>query len=145
MKGHERAINSLKYNREGQRSILLLRFFFAHFLVAGDLIFTCSKDNKPTVWYADNGERLGTYKGHNGAVWSLDVSYYSEWLLTASGTCPPDYVLSSVLRLLCAYITIYVVADRCQVTTPPRCGMLKQARSSSHGNTRRLLAPWLSL
>jgi len=28
---------------------------------------------------------LGTYKGHNGVVWALDVSYYSEWLLTASG------------------------------------------------------------
>ncbi|WVZ62016.1 hypothetical protein U9M48_011811 [Paspalum notatum var. saurae] len=27
----------------------------------------------PTVWYADTGERLGTYRGHNGAVWTCDV------------------------------------------------------------------------
>lgn len=56
MKGHERPLTFLKYNREG------------------DLLFSCAKDNTPTVWFADNGERLGTYKGHNGAVWCCDVS-----------------------------------------------------------------------
>jgi len=66
LKGHERAINQILYNREG------------------DLIFTCAKDNKPCVWYADNGERLGTYKGHNGAVWTLDVSSDSRLLITGS-------------------------------------------------------------
>ncbi|WVZ21954.1 hypothetical protein V8G54_000498 [Vigna mungo] len=34
----------------------------------GDLLFSCAKDHNPTVWFADNGERLGTYRGHNGAV-----------------------------------------------------------------------------
>eukprot|EP00794_Sanderia_malayensis_P004547 gene4547-5145_t len=33
-----------------------------------------AKDNKPTVWYSLNGERLGTYDGHNGAVWTNDVT-----------------------------------------------------------------------
>jgi len=65
LKGHERAINLLKYNRDG------------------DLLFTCSKDHKPCVWYSDNGERLGTYRGHNGAVWCLDVS--SDSVLLATG------------------------------------------------------------
>lgn len=56
MKGHERPLTFLKYNRDG------------------DLLFSCAKDHNPTVWYADNGERLGTYRGHNGAVWCCDVS-----------------------------------------------------------------------
>jgi translation initiation factor 3 subunit I len=86
LKGHERAINQLKFNREGKRSHRLLPCAGSEQTLAGDLIFTCSKDHKPCVWFADNGERLGSYKGHNGVVWALDVSYYSEWLLTASGT-----------------------------------------------------------
>ncbi|KAJ6351122.1 hypothetical protein OIU78_007117 [Salix suchowensis] len=56
MKGHERPLTFLRYNREG------------------DLLFSCAKDHNPTVWFADNGERLGTYRGHNGAVWCCDVS-----------------------------------------------------------------------
>ena len=56
LKGHERPLTFLKYNRDG------------------DLLFSCAKDHTPTVWYASNGERLGTYKGHNGAVWCCDVS-----------------------------------------------------------------------
>jgi translation initiation factor 3 subunit I len=66
LKGHERPITKLKYNREG------------------DLLFSCSKDNFPTVWYTHNGERLGTYNGHSGAVWDCDVSWDSTRLATAS-------------------------------------------------------------
>ncbi|KAI3867682.1 hypothetical protein MKW92_036100 [Papaver armeniacum] len=66
MKGHERPLTYLKYNREG------------------DLLFSCSKDSIPTAWFADDGERLGTYKGHHGAVWSCDVSRDSRRLITAS-------------------------------------------------------------
>ncbi|XP_021774761.1 eukaryotic translation initiation factor 3 subunit I-like isoform X2 [Chenopodium quinoa] len=66
MKGHERPLTFLKYNRDG------------------DLLFSCAKDHNPTVWYADNGERLGTYSGHNGAVYSCDVSWDSSRLITAS-------------------------------------------------------------
>ncbi|CAI9089258.1 OLC1v1023799C1 [Oldenlandia corymbosa var. corymbosa] len=66
MKGHERPLTFLKYNTEG------------------DLLFSCAKDNNPTVWFADNGERLGTYRGHNGAVWSCDVSRDSSLLMTGS-------------------------------------------------------------
>ncbi|KAF5206239.1 Eukaryotic translation initiation factor 3 subunit i [Thalictrum thalictroides] len=66
MKGHERPLTFLKYNREG------------------DLLFSCAKDHTPTVWFADNGERLGTYRGHNGAVWCCDVSRDSTRLITGS-------------------------------------------------------------
>ncbi|KAE8687281.1 Eukaryotic translation initiation factor 3 subunit I [Hibiscus syriacus] len=66
MKGHERPLTFLKYNRDG------------------DILFSCAKDHTPTVWFADNGERLGTYRGHNGAVWTCDVSRDSMRLLTGS-------------------------------------------------------------
>ncbi|VDP29493.1 unnamed protein product [Soboliphyme baturini] len=67
LKGHERAITKVKYNREG------------------DLLFSSAKDKLPTVWYSDTGERLGTYNGHNGVVWCLDVSFDTSCLLTGSG------------------------------------------------------------
>lgn len=67
LKGHEGPITKLKYNREG------------------DLMFTCArKDKNPCVWWTDNGERLGNYKGHEGAVWDCDVDFTSTHLVTAS-------------------------------------------------------------
>lgn len=69
--GHERSITQIKYSREG------------------DLIFSCAKDNQPNVWYALNGERLGTFNGHNGAVWCIDVDWNTTKVLTGSAdnTC----------------------------------------------------------
>ncbi len=67
LKGHERSITTVKYNADG------------------DLIFTASKDTHPTVWYAESGERLGTFNHHKGAVWDIDPSFDSRYLLTASG------------------------------------------------------------
>jgi translation initiation factor 3 subunit I len=66
LKGHERPITRVKYNREG------------------DLLFTTSMDRAPTVWRSSNGERLGTYRGHNGAVRDIDVTYHSERVVTGS-------------------------------------------------------------
>lgn len=67
LKGHEGPISKLKYNREG------------------DLLFTCArKDSKPVAWYADNGERVGNYIGHEGAVWDVDIDFTSTILITAS-------------------------------------------------------------
>lgn len=66
LKGHERSITYILYNRDG------------------DLLFSASKDDKPTLWYSHNGERVGTYVGHNGAVWSMDVSYDSVLLISGS-------------------------------------------------------------
>ncbi|KAI8826625.1 WD40-repeat-containing domain protein [Fimicolochytrium jonesii] len=69
--GHTRSLTKIKYNNDG------------------DLLFSASKDNQPNVWFAHNGERLGSYNGHNGTVWDLDVSFDSTRLLTASAdnTC----------------------------------------------------------
>lgn len=65
--GHDRALTQIKYNREG------------------DLIFSSSKDQKPNVWFSVNGERLGTFNGHHGAVWCIDVDWTSTKVITGSG------------------------------------------------------------
>jgi translation initiation factor 3 subunit I len=49
----------------------------------GDLIFSTAKDLHICCWYAYNGERLGTYHGHQGAIWTVDVEPTST--LIASG------------------------------------------------------------
>lgn len=64
--GHERPITQIKYNP------------------AGDLLFTASKDPVPNVWFSLNGERLGTFDGHQGAVWSIDVSYDSKHFVSGA-------------------------------------------------------------
>ena len=66
LKGHERSITCVIYNRDG------------------DLIFTSAKDGRPTLWLSENGERVGTYEVHNGAVWHLDVSWDSKLLVSGS-------------------------------------------------------------
>ncbi|KAG8059012.1 hypothetical protein GUJ93_ZPchr0002g24549 [Zizania palustris] len=49
MKGHERSLTFPGYSHDG------------------DLHFSCAKDVTPNVWFADNGDRLGTCRGRNGA------------------------------------------------------------------------------
>jgi translation initiation factor 3 subunit I len=66
LKGHERSVTSVKYNKEG------------------DLLFSVSKHPSFAVWYTSTGERIGTYEGHNGAVWSIDVDRHSERVITGS-------------------------------------------------------------
>jgi len=56
----------LKYNREG------------------DLLFSTSKSPSFAVWYSDNGERLGTYDAHTGAVWSISVDSQTEHIISGS-------------------------------------------------------------
>ncbi|CCF56799.1 hypothetical protein KAFR_0B05030 [Kazachstania africana CBS 2517] len=64
--GHERPLTQVKYNREG------------------DLIFTCSKDSSASIWYSNNGERLGTLDGHAGTIWSIDVDSFTKYCVTGS-------------------------------------------------------------
>ncbi|CAI2176006.1 13449_t:CDS:2 [Funneliformis geosporum] len=63
---HTRSLTQIKYNREG------------------DLLFSVSKDHVVNAWYSHNGERLGTYNGHVGAIWTVDVNSTSSLLLTGS-------------------------------------------------------------
>ncbi|KAJ3550817.1 hypothetical protein NM688_g4994 [Phlebia brevispora] len=60
LQGHERSLTQIKFNREG------------------DLLFSCSKDHVINVWFSHNGERLGTYDGHNGTVWTIDVDFITH-------------------------------------------------------------------
>lgn len=66
LKGHERPLTRAKFNREG------------------DLLFTTAMDKAPTCWRASNGERIGTYVGHNGAVRDIDITYNTERVITGS-------------------------------------------------------------
>ncbi|KAL8418673.1 hypothetical protein RB594_002042 [Gaeumannomyces avenae] len=66
LSGHERALTQIKFNRDG------------------DLIFSVAKDQQICVWYAHNGERLGTYHGHVGAIWTVDVDPTSTVIATGS-------------------------------------------------------------
>ncbi|KAK2743998.1 translation initiation factor eIF3 subunit [Myotisia sp. PD_48] len=65
LQGHERSINQINFSRDG------------------DLLFSVAKDKVICAWYFANGERLGTYAGHQGAIWTVDASPNS--LLIASG------------------------------------------------------------
>jgi len=67
LQGHSRAITQIKYNREG------------------DLIFSAAKDASPCLWYSANGERVGTFDGHTGAVWCHDVDWKTERFLSGGG------------------------------------------------------------
>lgn len=65
LQGHERALTQIRYNRDG------------------DIIFSTAKDQHICAWFAHNGERLGTYHGHQGALWTVDVDPTST--IIASG------------------------------------------------------------
>eukprot|EP01052_Picozoa_sp_SAG31_P036445 SAG31_NODE_4550_length_3145_cov_2.221274_5_plen_183_part_00 len=71
LQGHERPLTMVKFGYDS------------------DVFFSSAKDKHATVWYTATGERLGTYEGHNGSVWGLDVTPDTKHLLTASAdnTC----------------------------------------------------------
>ncbi|KAF8921604.1 WD40-repeat-containing domain protein [Mucidula mucida] len=66
LQGHERSLTQIKFNADG------------------DLLFSCSKDNVINVWYSHNGERLGTYEGNNGTVWTVDVDSESKYMISGA-------------------------------------------------------------
>ncbi|RDW91128.1 eukaryotic translation initiation factor 3 subunit I [Coleophoma crateriformis] len=66
LQGHERALTQIRYNRDG------------------DIIFSTAKDQHACAWYAHNGERLGTYHGHQGALWTVDVDPTSTIIATGA-------------------------------------------------------------
>ncbi|KIY66174.1 WD40 repeat-like protein [Cylindrobasidium torrendii FP15055 ss-10] len=84
LQGHERSLTQIKFNTDG------------------DLLFSCSKDNIINVWYSHNGERLGTYEGHNGTVWTLDVDSESRFMV--SGAADNTLMLWDVQSGKCLYV-----------------------------------------
>lgn len=79
------------------------------------------------AWFSHNGERLGTYDGHNGAVWTIDVDCMSPALRRLSRmnitnpTNQPNPGSSSPVP----------------PTTPSDCGPFSQANVSTSGNFPR--------
>ena len=59
-------------------------FFSLSYNFDGDLIFSASKDLKINVWRSSNGERLGTYNGHVGAIWTVDIDPTTTLLASGS-------------------------------------------------------------
>ncbi|GAB5574812.1 eukaryotic translation initiation factor 3 subunit I [Prionailurus iriomotensis] len=80
LQGHERSITQIKYNREG------------------DLLFTVAKDpvSIVNVWYSVNGERLGTYMGHTGAVWCVDADCILVFAGTPNMSSPAQLTIAVV-------------------------------------------------
>lgn len=66
LSGHERSLTQVIYNADG------------------DLLFSTSKDHVINAWFSHNGERLGTYEGHNGTVWTVSVDSTSTYLVSGS-------------------------------------------------------------
>jgi translation initiation factor 3 subunit I len=66
LQGHERSLTQVKYSKDG------------------DLIFSTAKDQVICAWFSANGERLGTYHGHQGAVWSVDVDSTTTMLVSGA-------------------------------------------------------------
>lgn len=65
---------------------VLTRAFFAaaRYNRDGDLIFSTAKDQHICAWFSHNGERMGTYHGHQGAIWTVDVDPTSTVIASGS-------------------------------------------------------------
>ncbi len=50
----------------------------------GDILFSTAKDHVVCAWFSANGERLGTYHGHQGALWTVDIDPRSKILATGA-------------------------------------------------------------
>lgn len=112
--GHERSLTQIKFNAEG------------------DLLFSCSKDHVINVWFSHNGERLGTYDGNNGTVWTLDVDCASCF--------PFRYDSLSKHLLVYWWFQLHDMQSRANSwclappITPYACGPRKLEKICSHGN-----------
>jgi len=47
-------------------------------------LLSVSKDNVVNCWYSHNGERVGTYTGHQGSIWTVSISRDSNFIVTGS-------------------------------------------------------------
>jgi len=66
LQGHERSLTQIKYTKDG------------------DILFSTAKDHVVCAWFSANGERLGTYHGHQGALWTVDVDPSTTLLATGA-------------------------------------------------------------
>jgi translation initiation factor 3 subunit I len=58
----------------------------AKFSPSGDLLFIADKDSKyVSLISISNNQLVGTYNGHNGVIWHLDISPDSKYMISCSG------------------------------------------------------------
>ncbi len=74
----------------------------------GDLFISCAKDYSPNLWYSDDGVRVGSYKGHNGTVWTCDITCEARSLF-AERAGVSDFELPS-----CVHMGNFPVRGRCE-------------------------------
>ena len=56
------------------------------FAPSGNLLFIADKDSKYVSLISTSTNQLvGTYNGHNGVIWHLDISSDSNYMITCSG------------------------------------------------------------
>ncbi|CDJ62408.1 eukaryotic translation initiation factor 3 delta subunit, putative [Eimeria necatrix] len=67
LQGHDRPLTWVQFNRDG------------------DLMFTCGKDAKLSLWRTEDGIRIGTYDVGKAVVWACDCTLDSSRLVAASG------------------------------------------------------------
>ena len=82
LQGHERSLTQIKYNRDG------------------DLLFSTSKDKSVSVWFIDNGERLGTYEGHQVRIKLKTMDANWQFRVPSGGLIPTGKPHTSLLVAL---------------------------------------------
>ena len=91
LKGHERCVRALCQGAAAAAAPALAHpaspspLTFVKYNLEGDLLVTCAKDHTPNLWYSDDGERIGTFSGHNGPVWTCDLTGELPALVAAVG------------------------------------------------------------
>ena len=126
LKGHERPVVYLKYNRDG------------------DLIFSASKDRRVTAWFSENGKRLGTYEGHDGAINCLDVSRTClGFACRAVSSCLLFvFLFVQLSRCLCVSVSLCLCVSVCPAACPTKCFPTEDSRYLITGSADCSVRVW---
>ena len=92
----------------------------------GTFLVSASKDGKPMIRAADSGDWIGTFEGHNGAVWGAALNYEALLCATASAdfsakvwdACSGELLTTfehkHIVRSVCFAPSSHVFATGCQ-------------------------------
>jgi len=76
---NKESVNVKQYRGQGFMTV-------TKFNSSGELLFIADKDSKyVTQVSTSNNEIIGTYNGHNGVVWHLDITSDSKYMISCSG------------------------------------------------------------
>ena len=117
---------------------LILFSILCRFNREGDFLITCGKDSLINLWFSDNGERAGTFNGHNGAVWTTDVNCKSIFILIINSLIKylthttPNNTNKQMIAPFCSLVLVILVAV---------FGTCPTAKNSSNSNSTSHAAP----